>query len=213
MSELDCADDYFFRNFLGAGLDHDDAVFGADNHDVEQAGEAFGVGRVDDVLLFACFADVADPDRADGAVEWDVREGERAACAVDAEDVRIVFLVGGIDERNDLGFIAESFREERADGAIDLAGGEDFLLAGTALALDEAAGDASASIGKFAVFNRQREEVNAFLGVGGSSCGGENGVVATGGESGAWRLPGHTAGFEFDVLATGELNRDVLFHV
>ena len=72
----------------------------------------------------------ADADGADGAVERDVGEGERAASAVDAEDVGIVFLVGRVDEGDDLGLVAEGLGEERTDGPVDLAAGEDFLLGG-----------------------------------------------------------------------------------
>ena len=107
--------------------------------------------------------DDADPDGADRAVERDVRECERAAGAVDAEDVGVVLLVGRVDECDDLGLVAEGLREERTDGAVDLTGGQDLLLGGTAFALDKAAGDASTGVGKLSVFNGQREEVNAFL--------------------------------------------------
>ncbi len=39
VGELDGADDDLFGNLLGAGLDHHDAVLGADDHDVELADE------------------------------------------------------------------------------------------------------------------------------------------------------------------------------
>ena len=123
---------------------------------------ALSVGRVDDELV----VDDADADRADRAVEGDVRERERAAGAVDAEDVGVVLLVGRVDERDDLRLVAEGLREQRADGAVDLTGGQDLLLGGAAFALDEAAGDAPAGVGELAVFNGQREEVDAFLRVG-----------------------------------------------
>jgi hypothetical protein len=126
--------------------------------------------------------------------------------------IRIILLVGRVDEGDDLGFVAEGFREERADGAIDLARGKDFLLAGSTLALDKATRNASAGIGKLAVLNGQREEVDAFLGIRRGDCGCENGIVAAGGEGRAGGLLGDASGFEFDVLATGELNRYFLFH-
>jgi hypothetical protein len=37
VAELDGVDDDFFFHFFGAGLDHHDAVGGADDHDVQQA--------------------------------------------------------------------------------------------------------------------------------------------------------------------------------
>ena len=170
--------------------------------------EALGVGRVDDELAI----DDADADRADGAVERNVRERERAAGAVDAEDVGIVFLVGRVDERDDLRLVAEGLREERADGTIDLAGGQDFLLAGPAFALDEAAGDASAGVGVLAVFDGEREEVDAFLRLGRGDRGGENDVVAAGGEGGAGGLLGHAACLKFDLLAASKLYSYVVLH-
>ena len=71
-------------------------------------------------------------------------------------DVRVVFGVGGEDEGDDLGLTAEAIREHGAHGAVNLAAGEDFTLAGTAFALDEAAGDASAGVGVFAIIDGQR---------------------------------------------------------
>ena len=84
-------------------------------------------------------------------MEGDVGEGEGAACAVDAEDVGVIFLVGRVDEGDDLGLVPEGFREQRTDRPVDLATGQDLLLAGTAFTLDEPAGDASAGVGELTV--------------------------------------------------------------
>ena len=111
-------------------------------------------------------------------MERNVGDGQRAGGAVDAEDVGIIFRVGGKHEGDDLGFALEAFGEQRADGAVDLAAGENFALAGTAFALDEAAGDASAGVGVFAVIDGEGEEVDAFAGIGIGDGGGENDVVA-----------------------------------
>ena len=146
-------------------------------------------------------------------MERNIRKRQRAACAVDAEHVGIVFLVGRVHKRHNLRLVPEGFREQRANGAIDLPRRQNFLFARAAFALDEAAGDASAGVGELAILNGQREEVDAFLGVGRSGCGCKHGVVAAGRESGAGRLLGQTAGLEFDVLSTGKLNGNVLFHV
>ena len=208
VGELDGADDDFFGDFLGAGLDHHDAVLGADDHDVELADEALGVGGIDDVLV----VNVSNAHSTYRSVEGDVRERQSAAGTVDAEHVRIIFLVGRVHERDHLGLVAKGLREERADGAIDLPRGKDLLLRGAAFALDEAARDASAGVGELAILDREGEEVDAFLGVGrGYGCG-ENGVVAAGGEGRARCLLGDASCFEFDVLATGKLNGYVLLH-
>ena len=156
--------------------------------------------------------DHADADRAHGSVKRDVRKRQRAARAVDAEHVRIVFLVGRVHERDHLGLIAEGLGEQRTDGTIDLAAGQDFFFAGPSFALDKAARDASARVGKLAVFDRQREEVDPLLGVGRGDRGARHSVVAGGGKGRAGGLFGHAPGFEFDMLAAGKLYGYVMLH-
>ena len=90
MRKLDGTDDDLFGYLLGAGLDHHDAVPGADDHDVQLADQALRVGRVHAVLP----VDEADAHSTNWAVERNVRERQGAACAIDAEHVGIVFLVG-----------------------------------------------------------------------------------------------------------------------
>ena len=106
------------------------------------------------------------------------RKRQRAACAVDAEHVGIIFLVRRVDERNHLRLVAEGLGKQRADRTVDLTAGQNLLLAGTAFALDEAAGNASTGIGELAILHRQREEVDAFLRVGRSHRRRQNYVVA-----------------------------------
>ena len=117
VGELDGAEDDVFGLLLGAGLDHHDAVLMADDHDVERGVGALGVGGIDDELAI----DAAHAHGAHGGAEGNVRERERSGRGVDADDVGIVFLVGGEDQRDDLGLVAEAVGEERADGAVDLA--------------------------------------------------------------------------------------------
>src|SRR5262249_8640503 len=56
-------------------------------------------------------------------------------------------------------FAVEVGGEERPDGPVDQAGGQDLLGGGAALALDEAAGELAGGVGLLAVVHRQREEV------------------------------------------------------
>src|SRR5262249_5071224 len=93
---------------------------------------------------------------------------------------------------------------ERTDGTVDHAAGENFTLAGTAFALDEAAGDASAGIGVLAVVDREREEVDSLAGIGIGDRGGEHDVIADANNTGAMRLFGKFAGFEFEIFTTGK---------
>ncbi len=67
---------------------------------------------------------------------------------------------------------------KRPDGPVNLAAGQNFALAGPPFALDEAARNASGSIGVLAVIDGEGEEVNALTGVRVGAGGGENNVVA-----------------------------------
>ena len=150
VGKFNCVDNLLFGALLRAGLDHHNAVLGADDHDVQGADRALCVGRVDDEAAI----NQANAHRTHGTVKRNIRQRQSAARAIHAEHVWIILLIRRVNERDDLGFVAERLGEQWADRPVDLAAGEDFLLAGTAFPLDEAAGDASACVGVFAVFNR-----------------------------------------------------------
>src|ERR1039457_5404746 len=133
MGKLDCGQDDLFGLFLGARLNHDDAVFVADDHDVDGCGGALRIGGIDYKLT----VHTADAHSANGRAEWNVRKSLSASCGIDAYHVRVVLLVRGKDQGNYLSLIAETVRKQRTDGAVDVAAGQDFFFAGTAFALDE----------------------------------------------------------------------------
>ena len=137
---------------------------------------------------------------------------QRAARAVHPQHVRIVLLVRRVDERNHLRLVAEGLRKQRTNRPVDLPAGQDLFLARPSLALDEAAGNASARIGVLAVLHRQREEVDALLRVGRGHGRGQNYVVSAGGERGAGGLLGHPSGLKFNPLAAGKLYCHFLLH-
>src|SRR5207237_8658579 len=83
----------------------------------------------------------------------------------ECSDVRVVFGVGVENDGTDLGFATRALGKKWPDGAINLAAGENFALAGTAFTLDETAGDASTGVGVLAVIHRKREEIDAFAGI------------------------------------------------
>ena len=53
----------------------------------------------------------------------------------------------------------EAFGEQRADGTVDQAAGEDFFFALFAFALKEAAGDFACGIGALQIIHGEREEI------------------------------------------------------
>src|ERR1700691_5734052 len=71
VAEFDCVDHGFFFNFLCAGLDHDNRVSGANDHDVEQSVAHFGVGGVGDETA----GDEPNAHGTDWAEERNIGEG------------------------------------------------------------------------------------------------------------------------------------------
>src|SRR5581483_5120566 len=102
--------------------------------------------------------------------------------------------------------------KEWADGAINLASSENFAFTGTAFALNEPAGDASAGIGVLAIINSEWKEVLSFARLRSSHCCGEDNVIADSYQRGAGRLFGQTASFKFESLTACEFNGCVLLH-
>ena len=194
VAELDGIDDDVFRNLFRTGLDHHDAFGGAHDHQVQFAGALLVIRGIDDEIAIHA----ADAHCADGAVERNVGDAERDRRAVDAGDIGIVFGIGREHHGDDLGLAAEAFGEQRADGPIDLAAGQNFALAGTAFALDEAAGNASGGVGVLAVVDGEREKVDALAGLGIGAGGGQDDVVAHAHNAGAVRLLGQFSGFKVD---------------
>jgi hypothetical protein len=67
---LERLDDFFLARFLGAGLDHHQAVLAAGDRDIEFAALPLIVGRVDHVLA----VDQADADTRDRGVKRNLRQ-------------------------------------------------------------------------------------------------------------------------------------------
>ncbi len=72
--ELDGGQDDLFGLFLGARLDHHDAVFVADDHDVDSGCRALGIGGIDDELAIHA----AHAHRANRGAEGNVGESQCA---------------------------------------------------------------------------------------------------------------------------------------
>src|SRR3954469_25354953 len=167
MREFNGVNNGFFFYFFRTGFDHHDAFGSSDDHDVQQALSHLAVSWVDDELT----VDQSHTYRADRPQEWDVGNCEGRRGAVYSSDVRIILSVRRENEGNDLSFTLEAFLKERPHGTINLATSQNFALTWPALALNKAAGDASTSVGVFAIINRQREKIDSLARVGVRDCG------------------------------------------
>ncbi len=162
VAELDGIGDVVFLGLARAGFDHVDVVLGAGDDDVDVAVFELLDGGIDDQLA----VDAPDAHVGDGGEEGDVADGDGAAGGDASEDVGIVLAVEGERVEVDLHLIHEALGEERAQGAIDQAGGEDFLVGGAAFALHEPAGELAGGGAALAVVDLERKEVDAFARVG-----------------------------------------------
>jgi hypothetical protein len=114
---------------------------------------------------------------------------------------------------DDLHFVEEAVREQRADRAVDQAAGQRLQLARAAFALEEAAGDLAGGVGLLDVVDGQREEVLPGLGLGLGHHGGQHHGVVHADQHGAGGLAGDLAGFQRDgVLAPLEGLGDFVEH-
>src|SRR6185312_11423205 len=85
--------------------------------------------------------DVADARAGDRAEERNARQRQRRRGADQGDDIGIVLEIVRQHRADDLRLVAEARREERTDRPVDETRGQRLLLRGTALALEEAAGD------------------------------------------------------------------------
>ena len=167
------------------------------------------MGGVEDELA----VEPADAHGAEGAQEGQFAEHEGRGGGVDAEDVALVLAVDGHEGVVDLDVVEEAFREQGADGAVGDAGREDFLFGGAAFALEVAAGEAARGVEALAVFDLQREEVDAFARLGGGGDGGEDHGLPELAGGLAGRLAGQQARFErHGFVAEGDADGRGVLH-
>ncbi|MCY1216107.1 hypothetical protein D9M72_279720 [compost metagenome] len=183
-----------FGQLLGFGLNHQHGVFGTGNDHVQGGRFQLLVGRVQQV---ACFCVVGHAGGTDRAIERNAGDGQCSGSTDHGSDIRIGLLVGGNHGADDLDFVQEAFREQRADRTVDQARGQGFLLGRTAFTLEETAGDTAGGVGFFLVVDGQREETLARVGLLGANHGHQNGdVVIHGDQNGTGSLTGDTASLE-----------------
>ena len=185
-------------HLLRAGLEHEDGVLGAGDHEVEIGVLGLVEGRVDEELAGLDVA--ADAHAGERALERDAGGHERRRGAHDRDDVGLVDLVGREDRRDDLDLVAEPVGERRADRAVDHARGQRGLLGRARLALDEAAGELARGVHALLEVDREREEVQV-LGLLRRGGGDEHHRVALADDDGAAGLLGQLAGLEHVLLA------------
>ena len=191
--DVERVEDLRLGDLVGAGLDHQDGLGGAGDHEVEVSREEVLLVRVDDEVA----VDLADPDRADRLREGDVGDHQRRGGAVHGEDVVRDDMVDRQRDRDELRLAVPALGEERAQRAVDHAGDEGALLAGAALALEEASGDLARGVHALLDIHRQREEVDVTRVAGG--CGAQHHRLASANDHGSGSLLGKAPRLERDL--------------
>jgi hypothetical protein len=131
---------------------------------------------------------------------------ESLSAADHRDDVGRDVRVHRHDGDDDLDFIGETFGEQRADGTVDQARGENFIFRGAAFAAEEAARDLPGGVGAFLIVDGEREEVLTGLRFLHGDHSGEHHGVAHRGHDRAARLPRDLTRFECDAMLS-VLNR------
>ncbi len=200
-----CVDHRVFGHFVGTAFHHADGIFGTGDHQVQIGAGHLFVGGHHDVLTI-------DNGHAHGGnllFEGQFRKTDGEGCCRHAEHIRCKLAVSRKNLHNHLDFAREVLGEHRANRAVDDTGRESFLVGGaTGFALVVAAREATGSVGLFAVFDGQREEIAFLLFAVADSR--EHERVAHLGDCGTACLLGNTARFERDDAAVRERNRHFL---
>jgi hypothetical protein len=106
------------------------------------------------------------------------------------------------DLRDDLHFVLELFRKQRAHRTIDQARGERFLFGRTAFALEEATRNAASGIELLDVVDGEREEILPFFRLGGGDRGDEHHGTAHADHDRTGCLAGDFARLQCDFVIT-----------
>ena len=197
LCDLERLEELALRHLVGAGLDHGQAVLGADDDQVEVCTSSLLERRVDHELAL----DDPHPDGPDRAEERQRRDGQRRRDRVDAQDVVRGDEVGREDGRDALHLVAVALRPERPDGAVGHARGQDRALGRAAFALEEAARDLPGGVHALFDIDGQREEVRAFARLCPALRRAQYNGVARPDDDCAVGLLGELARFERDLLA------------
>src|SRR5216683_1225227 len=205
VAELKGIRDSFFGNLERAGFHHDDGFIRAGNDDIHQTFLLVGDGRIDQQLP----VDQANADASDGLLEREIRAVSRSRRAGYGNDIRVILAVRGEHHGDDLSFVAPRFREERAHGAVNQAGGENLFFRGAAFALEETAGDLSGGVGVLAVVNGERQEI-AVIHRRGHASGGKHDRVAIARDNGAIGLFRNFSSFQ-SQSSTADFDRDAMW--
>jgi hypothetical protein len=166
-----------------------------------------GLGRAKHVLAI----DVADARSTDRAAERNAGDGHCGGSAEHRGNIGIDFRIAGHHGADHLHFIVERVGEQRTQRTVDQTRGQDFLFRRAAFALEEAAGNATGSVGALLIIDRQREEILTRLRILGTDHGGQHNGVFHGHHDSTTSLAGNLGGFE--SYGMGTVGKALLYRI
>ena len=182
----------------GTRLDHGDGNItvldhAASDHNLEHGALTLTPTREGDPLA----VDQRQTHTGDRAFERQAGDHSGGGSGVQGDDIVSVIRVHGEHGLDDLHFVAQGVREQRAQRAVDDAAGEDGLGARAAFTAEERARNLAGSVHLLFNINGQREEVVVLLRAGTGGGGRQNHriIIKIGGD-GTIRLLGETTGLE-----------------
>ena len=143
-------------DLVGTGLNHDDLFLAGGQGQGQVTVLALLLGGVQDDFT----VHQADENAGDGAAPRNIGHSDGQGRAIHAGDFGRAVGIQAHDGHRHADIVAHILREQRADGAVNDAGGQDGVLAGAALTAHEAAGDAAGGVEFFLKLDAQGEEVN-----------------------------------------------------
>ena len=182
----------------GTGLDHGDGNItvldhAASDHNLEHGALTLAPTREGNPLAI----NQRQTHTGDRAFERQTGDHGGGGSGVQGDDIVSVIRVHGEHGLDDLHFVAQGVREQRAQRAVDDAAGEDGLGARAAFTAEERARNLAGSVHLLFNINGQREEVVVLLRAGTGGGGGQNhGIVVEVGGHSAIGLLGEAAGLE-----------------
>lgn len=183
---------HVFRQFGCFGLNHQHA-FGGASHNQIQLGVLHLLARgVEDERAIL----EANACSAHRAKERNTRKRQRCGATDQGGDIGAVFHIVGQHRGDNLHFVTEAFGEERADGPVDQARNQRFVLGRTAFTLEKATGDLARSVGFFLIVDGQGKEILPGLDGTRAHGGTQHHGFAIGNQHRAIGLTGDLAGFE-----------------
>ena len=198
MAALDGFQHHVIGELVGAGLDHDDLFHAAGHGELELGALALLAVGADDVALFL---GIAHLDTGDGALPGNVGDRQGDGSAQHGGDLGGFVVIDAEGGAADAHVVAHVRGEEGADLAVDHAGDQDGLLAGTSFPAHKAAGDAAHGIELFFKVHAQGEEIDAVPGGLRHGDAGEDGGVAKGHQGRAVGQAGHFAQLDLELAA------------